>query len=54
MNEDLARLILSGSSTAVVEDMARALGWRSLGKDAKQKVLQGLTDVSELWRCGIL
>lgn len=54
LNEDLARLILSGSSTTVVEDMACALGWRSLGKDAKQKVLQGLTDVSELWRCGIL
>lgn len=54
VDEYMSDLISAGVGRAALLSHGTALGWRSLYRDGVDKVLQGETTVSELWRVGIL
>jgi len=50
VNEELEDLISAKSPNALLREKARKAGWTPYVNDAYQKVLQGITDLSELHR----
>ena len=54
VDEYMAELISAGAGKAALLSHGARRGWRSLYADGVNKVLEGQTSVSELWRVGIL
>jgi type IV pilus assembly protein PilB len=48
MNEELRRMTMRDPSTSTLREIARKFGMKTLRQDGIQKVLQGITTISEV------